>query len=174
MDIKQLIEAAVKRTGKKQGEFAKELGIQPARISDWKNGKWEPNASEIAYFAEQAGLPVLKTVAEIEEKFDPRFAQIWERALGNLHAASLAATPTIEIETSSTMTKEQTIRTLIAAVIDSLDQTPDQMQIKAGLMAVLNAFPENQPTIATVPQIRGTNARGVAVEKPRLRKSLRT
>jgi hypothetical protein len=68
--------------------------------------KWEPNASEIAYFTEQAGLPVLKTVAEIEEKFDPRFAQIWERALGSLHAATLAATPTIETATFSTMTKE--------------------------------------------------------------------
>ena len=98
---------------------------------------------------------MLKTVAEIEEKFDPRFAQIWERALGNLHATSLAATPTIETATSSTMTKEQTIRTLIAAVIDSLDKTPDQMQIKAGLLAVLNAFSEKQPTIATAPQIRG-------------------
>jgi transcriptional regulator with XRE-family HTH domain len=174
MNIKELIETAVKRTGKKQGEFAKELGIQPARISDWKNGKWQPNASEIAYFAEQAGLPVLATVAEIEEQFDPRFAQIWERALGNLHAATLAATPTIGTATSSKMTKDQTIRTLIAAVIDSLDKTPDQVQIKAMLLAVLNAFPAEQPTIATVPQIRGTNARGVAVEKPRLRKSLRT
>ena len=169
MEIKQLIEAAVKRTGKKQGEFAKELGIQPARISDWKNGKWKPNASEIAYFAEQAGLPVLETLAEIEEQSDPRFAQIWERALGNLRAVTMAAN-----SSSSTTTQDQTIRTLITTFVDSLGNTPDQVQIKAMLLAVLNAFPAEQPTIATVPQIRGTNARGVAVEKPRLRKSLRT
>lgn len=173
MDTKTLIDLAKRNSGMSFGEMAAELGYAQQKISEWRKGSFEPSAGVLAYFAEKAGLPVLQTVAEIEEQFDPRFAPIWAKALGNLHAATLAATPTIGTATSS-MTKDKTIRTLIAAVIDSLDQTPDQMQIKAGLMAVLNAFPENQPTIATVPQIRGTNARGVAVEKPRLRKSLRT
>lgn len=174
MTISELIDLAKRNSGLRLGEMAEELQIHQTRISEWKKGSRKPEAGELAYFAEKAGLNIAETVMEIEREIDPRFADLWGRALGNLHAASLAATPTTETATSSKMTTEQTIRTLIAAVIDSLDKTPDQMQIKAGLLAVLNAFPANQPTIATAPQIRGANARGVAVEKPRLRKSLRT
>jgi transcriptional regulator with XRE-family HTH domain len=174
MDTKTLIDLAKANSGMSFGEMATELGYAQQKISEWRRGSFEPSAGVLAYFAEKAGLPVLVTVAEIEETFDPRFAPIWAKALGNLHAATLAATPTIGTATSSKMTKDQTIRTLIEAVIDSLDKTPDQVQIKAMMLAVLNAFPAEQPTIATAPQIRGANARGVAVEKPRLRKSLRT
>lgn len=174
MQTIDLINLAKKHSGMTLGQMAKDLGIAQDRITEWKKGEFAPSAGVLAYFAEKAGLNVAETVMEVERTLDPRFAQIWERALGNLHAATLAATPTIGTATSSKMTKDQTIRTLIAAVIDSLDKTPDQVQIKAMLLAVLNAFPAEQPTIATVPQIRGTNARGVAVEKPRLRKSLRT
>ena len=169
MKITELIDLAVQKSGQPQKEMAIELGIKPARLSEWKSGERKPDAGEIAYFAEKAGLNVAETVMKIEQTLDPRFAKIWERALGNLRAVTIAAN-----SSSSTMTQDQTIRTLITTFVDSLESTPDQVQIKAMLLAVLNAFPGEQPTIATTPQSRGVNARGVAVEKPRLRKSLRT
>jgi hypothetical protein len=167
MNIRELIDLAVQKSGQPQNEMAIELKVKPARLSEWKSEERKPDAGEIAYFAEKAGLDVAETVMEVERNLDPRFKEIWERALGNLRAATLAAT-------SSKMTKDQTTRTLIAAVVNSLGNKPDQVQIKAGLMAVLNAFPEEQPTIATAPTLKGANARGVAAKQPRLRKSLRT
>lgn len=66
-------------------------------------------------------------------------------------------------------------RAVLEGLIAELDQA-DEIQAGAATMlqAMLDAFPEEQPTIATAPQSRGANARGVAADKPRLRKSLRT
>ena len=90
MNVKELIDAAVKNSGTGQSELAKELDLAPARISELKSGKRKADASEIAFFAEKAGLPVLQTVAQIQGGFDPRFAPIWARALGSLADTGLA------------------------------------------------------------------------------------
>lgn len=68
-----------------------------------------------------------------------------------------------------------TTRAVLEGLIEKLDMK-DEIQKGAAVMlqAMLDAFPEDQPTIAAAPQMRGATARGVAAEKPRLRKSLRT
>lgn len=58
MNIKELIDAAMNRSAKTQAEIAEEFGISPARVSEWKSGKRKPDAGEIAFFAERAGLSV--------------------------------------------------------------------------------------------------------------------
>lgn len=80
MNVKDLIDAAVKTSGTPQAEIAEQLGIKPARISEWKSGVRTPDASELAFFAEKAGLAVMATVAEIEANLNPRYASIWKRA----------------------------------------------------------------------------------------------
>lgn len=104
MNTLQLIELAKKNSGLSLGQMAKELGIQQTRISEWKKGLFKPEAGELAYFAEKAGLPILETVAEIEEQFDPRFAHIWAKALGNLRAAGIAASLNLVPVSLMTMT----------------------------------------------------------------------
>lgn len=84
MNIKELIDAASETTGKSQKEFAQELGIQPTRLSEWKSGKCKPDANEIAFFAEKAGLSVMATVAELEAELNPRYASLWKRAVREL------------------------------------------------------------------------------------------
>lgn len=91
MKTNELIEAAKKHSKLTFGQMAKELAVSQDRITEWKKGTFQPSAGVLAYFAEKAGLPVLETVAEIEEQFDPRFSHIWAKALGNLRAAGVAA-----------------------------------------------------------------------------------
>lgn len=71
--------------------------------------------------------------------------------------------------------QDRATRILIEGMAEGLDDnSPHERQAKAGLLAMLKAFPEEQPTIAAAPRSKGANARGVAADKPRLRKSLRT
>lgn len=84
MNVKELIEAAASSSKQTQNDLAKELGIQPARISEWKSGKQKPDASEIAFFAEKAKLSVLQTVAEIEAELRPELGHIWKKAVREL------------------------------------------------------------------------------------------
>lgn len=81
MKIRELIDCATAATNQTQGEIAQELGVKPARLSEWKSGQRKPDADEIAFFAEKAGLSVLTTVAEIQASFNPRYAEIWKRAV---------------------------------------------------------------------------------------------
>lgn len=74
MTLNELIDAAAEVTGGK-GPLAKEMGKAPARVSKWVSGKYKPDASEIAFMAKLAGLPVLQTVADIEQQLDSRYAE---------------------------------------------------------------------------------------------------
>lgn len=99
MNIKDLIDLAKKSSGLSLGQMAKEMQIDQTRLSDWKAGRRKPDAGELAYFAEKAGLDVVQTVMAIEQAIDPRFAPVWERALGNLKAASAAYSPQMKNKT---------------------------------------------------------------------------
>ena len=90
----QLLDAAKTQRGT-YGQVAEELGINQTRISEWKKSKYKPDASQLAKLAEMAGWPVLETVAEVETELHPEAAQVWQRALGKLRAAGVAATLTI-------------------------------------------------------------------------------
>jgi len=91
MTLNDLIDMAATAAGGK-GPLAREMNKHPARISEWTSGKHKPDASEIAFMAKRAGLPVLRTVADIEQQLDSRYAEVWRSALGKLTAAGIAAT----------------------------------------------------------------------------------
>ncbi len=91
MDIVELIERAKKAAGS-QLAVAEKIGRPHSRISEWKAGRRKPDAADIMLLAETAELPPLETLAEIECQLDGERASVWERALGNLRAAGVAAT----------------------------------------------------------------------------------
>lgn len=101
MDIRELIDDAAKSSGQTQAQIADELGVKPARLSEWKSGVRKPDANEIAYFANKAGLPVLKTVAEIEASMNSRYASIWQEALTKLRAAGVTASVLVAVTAGS-------------------------------------------------------------------------
>jgi ribosome-binding protein aMBF1 (putative translation factor) len=84
MDVKTLIDTATKTCSITKAQLAAEMGKAPARISDWSKGHWHPDANEIAYLADRAGLPVIETVAEIEATLYPQYAQLWKKAVSQL------------------------------------------------------------------------------------------
>lgn len=90
MDVKTLIEKASTKYGTRGG-LARAMNKSPSRVSEWASGAQKPDAHEIAFMAECAGLPVLQTVAEIEAQLDERYASIWREALGKLTAAGVTA-----------------------------------------------------------------------------------
>lgn len=92
MNIKILIEAALIKVGKRS---ALALGMKQdaQRISDWKAGRRKPNASEIAYMAHIAGVPILETVAKIEMQMKPEYSKIWEKALTEKNAGRFFQAP---------------------------------------------------------------------------------
>lgn len=107
MTVVELIELAKKQSGMSLGQMADELGIRQDRITEWKKGQFNPDAGVLAYFADKAGLNVAETVMEIERTLDPRFAPIWEKALGNFRAALAASHATTQhtINTTTEMVK---------------------------------------------------------------------
>ena|SRR3990167_1240054 len=114
MTLNELIDAAAEVTGGK-GPLAKEMGKAPARVSEWVSGKYKPDASEIAFMAKLAGLPVLQTVADIEQQLDSRYAEVWRSALGKLTAAGIAAT----------------VAMVITLTPDAANAEPSPSQVKA-------------------------------------------
>ena len=101
MNIKILIELARENSGLSLGELAEEIGKNRNRISEWRTGKQIPDANEIAYFANKAGLPVLETVAEIEASMNSRYAPIWQAALGKLRAGGITACVLVAVAAGS-------------------------------------------------------------------------
>jgi transcriptional regulator with XRE-family HTH domain len=90
MNLEILIDSAAKKHGS-LGELALSLGKNQSRLSEWKKGKQKPDANEIAYLAECAGLPVFETVGEIQMQLDNRFTTIWQAALNKLRDAQESA-----------------------------------------------------------------------------------
>ncbi len=85
MNVKQLIEVAASQIGG-QESLANGLGMHKQRITDWKAGRRRPEAAEIAYLADIAGLNVLETVAEIEAQLSERHSKVWLKALEDWRA----------------------------------------------------------------------------------------
>jgi transcriptional regulator with XRE-family HTH domain len=90
MTLTELIQAAGIAAGNEK-TLAAEMGKHQNRFAEWKRGERKPDASEIAYMAARAGLPVLETVAEIQANTPGEYAGIWRDALGRLRAAGVAA-----------------------------------------------------------------------------------
>lgn len=98
MTLNELIAAAKQKSGT-LGAVATALGISQTRISEWKKGKYKPDATAIAQLAELADLPIFQTVAEVECSMDDERARVWAKALGNLRAAGVAATVMLTLST---------------------------------------------------------------------------
>ena len=98
MTLAELIDMAVAAKGSRRN-VAIGLHQSPQRLTDWKAGTRKPDAHEIAYLAETAGLPILETVADIESQLDERYASIWRTALGKLKAAGVAAAIAVSMVT---------------------------------------------------------------------------
>ena len=85
MNLTTLIEQAARNKGGAK-YLAKEMGKNPARLSEWKKGIGKPDASEIAYMAKVAGLPILITLAFVEKDLHPETSEMWDAALGEASA----------------------------------------------------------------------------------------
>ena len=90
MKISELLDAA-KRAQGSLGSVAEALKIEQSRLSHWRSGRTKPTATQIAMLAELASLPVFETVAKVESSLDDDTTHVWERALGKLRAAGVAA-----------------------------------------------------------------------------------
>ena len=90
MDIAELLDAAKRKQGS-NAAVADKLGYHYTKLSHWRSGRYKPDATEIMLLAELAGLPPFETLAEIECQLDSDRASVWQRALGNLRAAGIAA-----------------------------------------------------------------------------------
>lgn len=84
MQIRTLIDQAKTNSRLTLGEMAQDLQTRPSRISELKSGKWRPEAYEIAYFADKAGLSVFQALAEIEAELHPEMAHLWQKAVREL------------------------------------------------------------------------------------------
>jgi len=93
MTLSELLDEAKKKQGT-LGRVAELLGIQQSAISHWRKGTYKPDTTNIVKLAELAGLPVLETVAQIESQLHPEVSEAWQRALGKLRAAGVAASVT--------------------------------------------------------------------------------
>jgi hypothetical protein len=47
---------------------AEQLDVLWAKLSEWRNGKYKPDATNIAQLTELAGLPVFETLLAIEDR----------------------------------------------------------------------------------------------------------
>jgi transcriptional regulator with XRE-family HTH domain len=83
MNIDELIDAAKRKKGS-MSAVAEGLQMNQTRLSDWRAGRRKPDANEIAYLADSAGLPVFETVGMIQMQLDNRFSTIWQAALKKL------------------------------------------------------------------------------------------
>jgi plasmid maintenance system antidote protein VapI len=71
--------------------------------------------------------------------------------------------------------QDKAIRVLMEGMADALSESiPKEAATKEALKAILSAFPEDQPKITAAPAKTSASARGVAADRSRLRKSLRT
>lgn len=81
MRIAELIALAKVRSGKTQIVLAEEMGHgSKHRLTHLAAGRLYADASEIVYLAEEANLPPIKTLAEIESERHPNLAHVWKTA----------------------------------------------------------------------------------------------
>jgi transposase-like protein len=91
MTIAELLDAAKRKQGS-LGTVAAQLGVSQSTLSNWRAIRSKPNATEVAMLAEMAELPIFETLAEVEKELDAGgHRSVWDRALGNLRAAGIAA-----------------------------------------------------------------------------------
>lgn len=87
MNVTELIALAKVRSGKSQKAMAEEMGHAHAkRISKISTGQLEADASEIVYLAQNAKMPPIEVLADIESQRHPELAAVWKRTIENMKA----------------------------------------------------------------------------------------
>ena len=86
MDANTLIDVATDKAGS-IGELATLLGKHRNRLAEWKKGNGEPSATDIARMARLVGLPILRTLAQVEARLHPEHRDTWQRALREIPAS---------------------------------------------------------------------------------------
>lgn len=162
-----LIDKAASIAGNKS-ELAKKLGIPQTHISNWKAGTRNCSPEDRAILAGIAGEDAVQELvkATLEREEGTRRGTLLGELLGQ------RAGRVIEESQAAADAGLSPAHAALAAVAQVLDESPQEKEAKAGIMAILEAFPE-EPTMQGVP-VKGAKARGVAADKPRLRKTLRT
>ena len=87
MNVSELIMKAREKAGGYE-PIAKGLNMSKNRLTDWKAGSRKPDANEIAYLADIAGLPILETVAEVQKEMSNDYADLWEKAANEIKGKS--------------------------------------------------------------------------------------
>ncbi len=105
MDIAELLDAAKRKQGQLQ-IVAQKMQVAHTTLSNWRARRSKPSATEIAMLAELAELPIFETLAEVERDLEGAKASIWDRALGNLRAAGVAATVILGLVVFSALTPQ--------------------------------------------------------------------
>lgn len=149
-------------------KLAKKMGIPQQMLTDWKAGRRKCSASDRALLAGIAGEDAVKELVEatLEKVQGTKRGELLGELLG------FRAEQVIEESQAAAVDGLSPAHAALAAVAKVLDESPEEQEAKAGIMAILKAFPE-EPTIQGAP-VEGASARGVAADKPRLRKTLRT
>lgn len=78
LSVKRLIELARLEEGSYK-KVAEKMEISNTRISEWKNGKFRPEAKTILQLAEIAGLNPAETLFEVMQELDKENAHLWKK-----------------------------------------------------------------------------------------------
>lgn len=150
-------------------KLAQKMGIPQSQLSNWKAGTRKCSPSDRAILAGIAGEDATHELVEatLEKEKGTRRGSLLGELLG--HRAGRV----IEESQAAAVGGLSPAHAALAAVAQVLDESPQEQRAKAAIMAILEAFPEEAPTIQGAP-VEGAKARGVAADKPRLRKTLRT
>jgi hypothetical protein len=150
-------------------KLAKMMGVAQPVIPMWRSGKRTCSPADRAILAGIAGDDAVQELvkATLEKEKGTRRGALLGELLG--HRAGRV----IEESQAAAVDGLSPAHAALTAIAQVLDESPKEREAKATIMAILEAFPEEAPTIQSAP-IEGANARGVAADKPRLRKTLRT
>lgn len=150
-------------------KLAKMMGVAQPVIPMWRSGKRTCSPADRAILAGIAGDDAVQELvkATLEKEKGTRRGALLGELLGH------RAEQVIEESQAAADAGLSPAHAALAAVAQVLEESPKDQKAKAAIMAILEAFPEEVPTIKGAP-VEGAKARGVAADKPRLRKTLRT
>lgn len=149
-------------------KLAKMMGVAQPVIPMWRSGKRTCSPADRAILAGIAGDDAVQELvkATLEKEKGTRRGALLGELLGQ------RAEQVIEESQAAAVAGLSPAHAALAAIAQVLDASPQEQEAKAGIMAILEAFPE-ETTMQAAP-VEGVKARGVGADRPRLRKTLRT
>ena len=65
-DIKITLAAARVNSGLNQSEFAREMGVSLATVTNWEKGRTEPDATQLRRISQLSGIPMDYIFVQVE------------------------------------------------------------------------------------------------------------